>query len=142
VMNSASRFLKFLYFYDHQTMIMTTHDVANKFYELAQQGDWDGIQDQLFSQDAVSIEPDFAPQPRAEGMEAIKEKGKRFSETIEEVHSGYTNEPIVAGNHFSCTMGMDCTMKDVGRIQIDEVCVYEVKDGKIVKEQFFYPEGM
>jgi limonene-1,2-epoxide hydrolase len=35
-------------------------------------------------------------------------------------------------------MGMDVTMKGPGRVQMDEIAVYEVKDGKIVKEQFFY----
>jgi hypothetical protein len=35
-------------------------------------------------------------------------------------------------------MGLDATMKGVGRTKMDEIALYEVKDGKIVKEQFFY----
>jgi hypothetical protein len=35
-------------------------------------------------------------------------------------------------------MGMDVTMKGQDRAKMDEIVVYEVKDGKIVKEQFFY----
>jgi len=35
-------------------------------------------------------------------------------------------------------MGMDITMKGQSRMQMDEVAVYEVKDGKIVTEQFFF----
>jgi hypothetical protein len=35
-------------------------------------------------------------------------------------------------------MSIDATMKGMGRQVLDEVCVYEVKDGKIVQEQFFY----
>ena len=35
-------------------------------------------------------------------------------------------------------MGMDVTMKGMGRQKMDELAVYEVKDGKIVKEQFFF----
>jgi len=27
----------------------------------------------------------------------------------------------------------------MGRQAFDEICVYEVKDGKIMKEEFFYP---
>ena len=30
------------------------------------------------------------------------------------------------------------TYKGMGRQKMDEIAVYEVKDGKIVKEQFFY----
>jgi hypothetical protein len=54
------------------------------------------------------------------------------------MHGGYTGAPIVAGNFFSCTMGMDITMKGQGRMNMEEVCLYQVKDGKIVLEQFFY----
>ncbi len=51
---------------------------------------------------------------------------------------GYCSEPVVGGNHFSVAMGMDVTMKGGERMQMDEIAVYEVKDGKIVKEQFFF----
>ncbi len=73
-----------------------------------------------------------------EGKEAIREKGERFSEMVEEVHEAYTTEPVVGGNHFSVGMGMDLTMKGAGRTRLDEVALYEVKEGKIIKEQFFY----
>jgi len=35
-------------------------------------------------------------------------------------------------------MGMDVTMKGMGRVKMEEVCVYKVKDGKVVSEQFFF----
>ena len=54
------------------------------------------------------------------------------------MHGGYVGEPIVAGNHIAIAMGMDVTMKGAGRMKMDEIALYEVKDGKIVKEQFFY----
>jgi len=33
---------------------------------------------------------------------------------------------------------VDITVKGFGRIQINEVMLYEVKDGEIISEQFFY----
>ncbi len=57
---------------------------------------------------------------------------------VEEMHSGYSTPPIVAGNFFTCTMGMDITLKGQPRMKMDEVAVYEVKEGKIVLEQFFF----
>jgi len=42
----------------------------------------------------------------------------------------------VAGSSFACTMHMDVTMKGQGRMDMTELCVYQVKDGKIVSEQF------
>ena len=119
--------------------VMTTTTVANRFNELAQSGQWDQIQDELFADNAVSIEPEHSPGLQSvQGIAAIKEKGKQFGEMVEEMHGGYSNEPQVAGTHFAVAMGMDVTMKGHGRMKMDEIAVYEVKDGKIVKEQFFY----
>ncbi len=117
---------------------MTTQQVADKFYELSQLGAFDKIQTELYSRGAKSIEPAHAPFPNAEGIDAIIQKGKQFNETIAEMHGGYTSAPIVAGNFFSCTMGMDVTFKGQSRTKFDEVAVYEVKDGKIILEQFFF----
>jgi ketosteroid isomerase-like protein len=119
--------------------VMTTTNVANRFNELAQTGQWDQIQAELFADNAVSIEPENSPGLKTvQGIEAIKQKGKQFGEMVEEMHGGYSNAPQVAGNHFAVVMGMDVTMKGQGRMKMDEIAVYEVKDGKIVKEQFFY----
>ena len=120
---------------------MTTRDVAKRFSELAKEGKFDTIQDELFSQDAESIEPAGGlamGMTSAKGLSAIKEKGRQFNESVEEMHGGYTSEPVVGGDYFSVAMGMDVTMKGAGRMNMDEVVVYEVKDGKITKEQFFY----
>ena len=122
-----------------QEAVMTTQDVANRFNELAQTGQWDLIQTELYADNAVSIEPENSPGLKTvQGLEAIRQKGKQFEEMTEEMHGGYSNEPQVAGNHFALAMGMDVTMKGQGRMKMDEIAVYEVKDGKIVKEQFFY----
>ena len=118
---------------------MTTQEVANRFNELAQTGQWDAIQAELFSDNAKSIEPENSPGMQSvEGKEAIKQKGIMFNSMVEEMHGGYSKDPVVAGNHFSVAMGMDVTMKGRGRTNMDEIAVYEVKDGQIVKEQFFY----
>lgn len=119
--------------------VMTTTDIADRFNELAQTGQWDDIQNELFADNAVSIEPAHSPGLKtAEGIKAIKEKGNKFGEMIEEMHGGYSNDPINAGTHFAVAMGMDVTMKGQGRMKLDEIAVYETKDGKIIKEQFFY----
>src|SRR5258705_12823525 len=99
---------------------MSTMEVANRFNELAQAGQWETIHSELYASNEVSIEPEHAPGlKRAEGMDAIKEKGKQFAEMTEEMHGGYSNPPIVAGNHFAVAMGMDATMKGMGRMKMD-----------------------
>ena len=118
---------------------MTTQEIADRFYEMTQQGKWNEIQQEFFAEDAESIEPEHSQGLKTvKGLDAIKKKGESFNQMVEEMHGGFSGEPIVAGNHFAVAMGMDVTMKGQGRMNMDEICVYEVKDGKIVKEQFFY----
>jgi hypothetical protein len=118
---------------------LTTTEVAARFNELAKEGNWNKIQEELFAENAVSIEPPGSPGMQSvEGLPAIKQKGKDFENMVEEMHGGYSSDPLVTGNHFAVAMGMDVTMKGTGRSKMDEIALYEVKDGKIVKEQFFY----
>jgi len=119
--------------------VMTTQEVANRFNELAKEGRWNEIQDELFADDAVSIEPaNSSGLKSVEGLEAIRQKGKEFGESVEEMHGGFSHDPQVAGNYFAVAMGMDVTLKGLGRMNMEEIALYEVRDGKIVKEQFFY----
>jgi len=117
---------------------LTTEQVADRFYTLAQQGKFDEIQDELYDSNVKSIEPAHSDWQTVEGLDKVKEKAVQWQETIEEVHGGYTNAPQVAGNFFSCVMGMDVTLKGQPRLKLDEIAVYEVRDGKIVLEQFFF----
>ena len=119
--------------------VMTTQEVANRLSQLFKENKWMEAQEELFSDDAKSIEPAHSQGLQSvEGLDNIRKKGEQFQAMVEEMHGGYTGEPIVAGNHIAVAMGMDATMKGMGRTQMDEIAVYEVKDGKIVKEQFFF----
>jgi len=122
-----------------QEAVMTTQDVANRLHELFKENKWMEAQQELFSEDAQSIEPAHSPGLQTvQGKDAIRKKGEDFNNMLEEMHGGYVSEPIVAGNHIAVAMGIDATYKGMGRQKMDEIALYEVKDGKIVKEQFFY----
>lgn len=117
----------------------TIHEVAARFNELAQQEKWFQIQDELFADDVRSIEPSHSPWfKNAEGKTAIRKKGEDWIKRIEAVHSTHTTEPVVGGHHFAVGREADITVQGLGRIQINQVMLYEVKDGKIISEQFFY----
>ena len=47
-------------------------------------------------------------------------------------------ERKMATEQMVAAMLLDATFKGMGRQKIEEICVYETKDGKIVKEQFFF----
>ena len=118
---------------------MTTHEVAARFDELAQQEKWFEIQDEFFADNVRSVEPQNSPyMGYAEGKAAVHKKGKDFTSRIEAVHRLYTSKPLVSGNHFTVGREKDLTVQGLGRIQINQIMLYEVKDGQIVLEQFFY----
>lgn len=120
---------------------MTTQEIANKLVEYCRTGKFENAYQELYSPECVSIEMEGAqgyPQ-RTEGMEAIQEKGKQWNSMVEEFHGMEVSDPIVAGDHFTCSMVMDIKMKGQERQKDAELAMYRVKDGKIVSEQFFYP---
>jgi hypothetical protein len=118
---------------------LTTQEVATRFDELARQEMWFEIQDELFADHVRSVDPPNSPYfGYAEGKLAVRKKGLDWVEKITEVHGTSTTHAVVGGNHFSVGRSFEITVKGFGRIKIDEIMLYEVKDGQIVLEQFFY----
>jgi len=117
---------------------MKTSHIADRLVELCRKGQFEAAQTELFAADAISIEPEGAPMQVAEGLAAIREKGRQFMASVEQMHGIVISEPVVAGNFFTVAMAIDATFKGRGRVNMEELCVYEVDDGKIVTEQFFY----
>lgn len=118
---------------------MNTNDIAQRLVALCREAKWETAQKELFADNAVSIETQPSPAFAAEtkGLAAIIEKGHKFDAMIEKVHSLSVSDPLVATNWFSCTMSMDVTMKGQPRMQMSELCLYRVADGKIASEQFY-----
>jgi hypothetical protein len=118
---------------------MTTVEIANRLAELCRGAKWEQAQKELFANDAVSIEPYATPafDKETKGLDAIIEKGHKFDQMVEELHRVDASEPVVAGNAIAFKLVMDITMKERGRETWEELCVYTVKDGKIISEQFF-----
>jgi hypothetical protein len=117
---------------------MNTQEIATKLVAHCRQAKWEAAQRELYADHAVSLEtmpsPAFAPETK--GLAAILEKGRKFDAMIEQLHALTVSEPLVAAGSFAVTMSMDVTMKGQPRMQMSELCVYVVKDGKIVSEQF------
>jgi hypothetical protein len=119
--------------------ILTTQQVAARFHELAQQEKWFEIQDELFDDAVKSIEPsDSSYFEYAEGKAVVRKKGEDWVKRITAAHKRHTTAPLIAGNHFAVGREVDITVNGFGRIQINEIMMYEVRNGKIVSEQFFY----
>jgi hypothetical protein len=119
---------------------MATMDIAKKLVELCRQGKNDEAVKTLFSADAVSVEafaPDGGP-TEVKGMEGILGKGKWWVEN-HEIHSAAVTGPWPHGNRFVAGFQYDVTNKPSGRrMKLDEVGLYTIEHGKIVREEFFY----
>ncbi len=117
---------------------MTTKQIAERLVALCREAKYEQAQRELYAENAVSLEPYATPdfEQETRGLAAILEKGRKFSAMVETMHGTWVSEPLVAGSSFACTMRLDATMKDKGRMDVTELCVYTVKDGKIDSERF------
>ncbi|MEN8788731.1 MAG: nuclear transport factor 2 family protein [Flavobacteriaceae bacterium] len=117
---------------------MTTAEVANKLVALCREGKHLEAVETLYDDNIVSREMPGYPNEITEGIKAVHQKSEDFFSSVAEWHGGDLSDPVIAGNHFTTKSTMDATFKDGNRVKMEEIAVYEVKDGKIIKEQFFY----
>src|SRR5262249_42721129 len=105
----------------------TTQQIADRLAQLCRQGEFEAAQKELFADDAVSIEQHESPQFAREtkGLDAIIEKGHKWSSMVEQEHECTASTPLVAGNAIAMRLAMDVTMKGQGRMKLEEMCVYE-----------------
>jgi ketosteroid isomerase-like protein len=118
-------------------------DIANKLVELCRQGKNMEALDTLFSQDMVSVEAGMPPsmEREAKGLAAVKAKNQWWFDN-HEIHSKSVSGPWPHDDRFIVGFQFEVTNKAEGkRMKMDEVGLYHVKDGKIVREEFFYEMG-
>jgi SnoaL-like domain len=117
---------------------MTIQEIAARVVELNRANDHETIYRELYAPDAVSIENWAGKPERYEGLAAIGAKAEGWMQSVAEIHEVLVGEPIISDASFAMTFTMDITYKDpaVGRVQMTELAIYTVKDGKIVEEEF------
>ncbi|WP_160114766.1 SnoaL-like domain-containing protein [Aquimarina sp. AU474] len=118
--------------------MMKIQEIANSLVDLLRQKKFLDAQVQLFTIDAISLEPELYKQRSVFGLDAMIIKEKRFLSNIKKWNHFTISEPLLSLDHFTIHMITDVTLKNEERIHIDEIIVYEVESGKIIKEQFFY----
>ncbi|WP_299622353.1 nuclear transport factor 2 family protein [uncultured Tenacibaculum sp.] len=118
---------------------MTTQEVANQWAQMCREGKNLECITELYAENVVSKEMPGVPYGEVvSGKQEVFEKSKQWLDNVVEFHSSEISDPVVAHNHFTSKMAFDVTFKDRGRQQMEEVCVFEVQEGKITNEQFFY----
>lgn len=122
---------------------MSTMEIANKMVALCKEGKNVEAIEALFADDVESVEAMAAPgmDQVAKGKEAVVGKNQWWL-SAHEVHSMNITGPWPHGDRFIVGFEMDVTAKESGqRMTMAEAALYTVKDGKIVKEEFFYNMG-
>ena len=51
---------------------------------------------------------------------------------IEAVHRAHTTEPVIGANYFAVGREVDITVQGLGRIQCNQVMLYEVNNGRLL----------
>ncbi len=119
---------------------MTTQEVADRLVKLCSKGKFMEAGMELYSPEIVSVEAGAPPGKSREmkGIEAVKAKGEWWTAN-HDVHSVKVEGPLVSGSQFAVTFKMEATFKPENkRFTMEEIAVYKVADGKIVREEFFY----
>lgn len=126
---------------------MNTSEVGQTLVDLCKQGkNMDAI-DKLFAADVVSEEAIDMPGGPARvmtGTQAIKGKNQWWFDN-NEVHGKTITGPFPNGDDFVVLFKYDITPKAgpmAGkRMTMEEAGLYTVKNGKVVREKFFYGMG-
>lgn len=116
--------------------------LANTLVEYCKTGQEMKGLDTLYAPDCVSAEAMAMPgddSNEIQGVAAIKGKHEWWNGAFE-VHDARVDGPYFHGDdRFSVIFELDSTNRESGvREQMKEVAVYTARDGKIVREEFFY----
>lgn len=117
---------------------MTTEEVAKKVVELTRKQAWKEAVNTLYDKDIVSVEARTmdGSSPETRGIDGVKGKTDWWEQNMQ-VHSAKVSGPFVAHDRFVVQYDVDVTDKNSKqRMQMSEVGVYTVKNGKIVREEF------
>ena len=127
---------------------MDTKEVGKKLVEYCRNGlNLDAISS-LYSKDIVSVEamasPSGAFPQEVRGMEKVVEKNRWWYEN-NEIHHASAEGPFPHKDRFAVIFHYETSAKSGPlkgkRLKFDEVAIFTVKDGKIVREEFFYDMG-
>ena len=117
---------------------MSTEEIATKLVEYCRKGEWMQAVNDLYARDIVSVEAREMENMPAEmrGIDQVRGKTEWFENSFE-VHSAKVGGPFVARDTFVAQFDIDVTDKaSKKRMQMSEVGIYTVKDGKVAREEF------
>jgi len=120
---------------------MSIKEIAAQYVAHVEKGQFVAMLERLYADDAESVESVAMPGEErvVAGLDALRAKSEAF-DAIHEFHGQTIEGPWPHGDdRFAVRMSFDLTHLPSGhRRTMDEVAVLTVRDGKIVREEFFY----
>ena len=123
---------------------MTLMDVANELVAGCREGREAANLEKLYASDAVSVESvDFSGQGReTHGIAGIRGKHDWWGSMFEVLEQTISDPYPHGDDRFAVTFQVKTRNKETDEVsEMDEIAVYHVADGKITREEFFYPAG-
>jgi ketosteroid isomerase-like protein len=123
-----------------EDLVMTTMDIGKEVAALCKQGKNQEAIDRFYAPNIESVEPVAMPGmgQTQTGIQTVKKKNQWWVDN-HEIHGGTVDGPYPHGDRFILHFKYDVTPKHTGkRMALDETGLYTVRDGKVVKEEFFY----
>jgi len=125
------------------TTAASTATIARELVDLCRTGRNEEAIGKFYSPNIVSIESmgNEAMPAEMHGIDAIRAKNEWWFQN-NEIHSAKATGPFIGDDQFAVKFDYDTTFKPTGqRMNMTEMALYDVADGKIVREHFFYNTG-
>jgi len=114
---------------------MEITEIGQQLVALLRTQDFIKAYNELFSDDAESIDPLDTQSQTTKGLQKLIEKEKYFLSKAD-ILAVEVSEALYARDYFSVRLRMDFKINDTDMC-VDEICVYRVNQGKIISQQFF-----
>jgi hypothetical protein len=115
-------------------------EVARQVVALLRAGQAHEVEERWLAPSIVSVEGAGASLAWS-GKKAVLAKYRAW-EADHEIHDLRVEGPWVGASGFCVKYGLDATQKSTGqRMQMEEIAVYTVRDGRIVREEFHFATG-
>jgi hypothetical protein len=124
---------------------MNANEIGKRLVALCKEGRNDEAGKTLYADDIESVEASAPPgggERTTKGLQAVLAKGVWWAEN-HTIHSAEIQGPYPHGDdRFAVRFVYDITNKPMNkRMTLDEVGVFHVANGKVVREEFFYGMG-
>lgn len=106
-----------------------------RLIQFVEAGDYLTAIETLYAPDATMQENNLPPRS---GLLALLENERLMMQNFKQIHQSTAISYVVEGDRAAINWLFDITLQDGSRFQLDEIAYQQWKDGKIVRERFFY----